>query len=98
MPLVVSVCVVDVNVLVVIAVDVLLEVELVVVVDQVAQSTGQSACICTATSPKMPSVQIMSGNTPVLFSKILSRVATKTIVMWWSLKQSTAQRLLHPVF
>jgi hypothetical protein len=29
---------------------------------------------------------------PLFFSKILSRVATKTIVMWWSLKQSTA----HP--
>jgi hypothetical protein len=66
-PLVVSVCVVDVNVLVVMVVDVLLEVELLVVVvvrPQVAQSTGHSACICTATSPKMPSLQIMSGNTP----------------------------------
>jgi hypothetical protein len=30
---------------------------------------------------------------PLFFSKILSRVGTKTVVMWWSLKQSTVASL-----
>jgi hypothetical protein len=37
--------------------------------------------------------QTDSGFCDLFFSKILSRVVTKTIVMWWSLKQSTVASL-----
>jgi hypothetical protein len=33
------------------------------------------------------------GGDQLLFPKILSRVVTKTIVMWWSLKQSAVASL-----